>query len=344
MQEPVPPRSFYAERPGRWIADPSWPSPHVATRARPLPLRGSIRGLQATGSEAGVWCGDGGPSDAPEDQRPDDGASLCWDSEPLPERLELLGHAAAVLELEADQPAALVAVRLCDVAPDGASTLVARGVLNLTHREGHDRAVPLTPGERYAVRVPMQSTAYAVPAGHVLRLAVSPTYWPWLWPSPAPVTLTLHGGTLELPVRDPAAPDAEARAPADPRPGLEQETLLAGAGGRAMSRDLTTGAVVTTFDWRGGTHRARLTETGLAKGERNVARYAIVEGDPLSAEATMEVEVDLERGDWRPRIRVDARMTCDAERFLVTTTLDAYDGLTRVFARQYTHEIPRDGG
>jgi hypothetical protein len=190
----------------------------------------------------------------------------------------------------------------------------------------------------------MQSTAYAVPAGHVLRLAVSPTYWPWLWPSPAPVTLTLHGGTLELPVRDPAAPDAEARAPADPRPGLEQETLLAGAGGRAMSRDLTTGAVVTTFDWRGGTHRARLTETGLAKGERNVARYAIVEGDPLSAEATMEVEVDLERGDWRPRIRVDARMTCDAERFLVTTTLDAYDGLTRVFARQYTHEIPRDGG
>ena len=76
------------------------------------------------------------------------------------------------------------------VAPDGGSSLVARGVLNLTHREGHDRVVALVPGEPVTVRVPMQSTAYAVPAGHVLRLAVSPTYWPWAWPSPEPVTLT----------------------------------------------------------------------------------------------------------------------------------------------------------
>jgi hypothetical protein len=266
------------------------------------------------------------------------------DGEPLPGRIELLGHAAAVLELEADQPLALVAVRLCDVAPGGASTLVARGVLNLTHREGHERAVPLTPGERISVRVPMQSTAYAVPAGHSLRLAVSPTYWPWLWPSPLPVTLTVHGASLELPVRDPEAPDAPELGPPDPRPGLEEETLMAGAGGRTMSRDLTTGAVETAFDWRGGWHRTRLTESGLERGERNVARYRIVEGDPLSAEATSEVEVDILRGDWRPRIRVDTRMSCDAERFIVTTALDAYDGEVRVFARQYTHEVPRDGG
>jgi hypothetical protein len=119
---------------------------------------------------------------------------------------------------------------------------------------------------------------------------------------------------------------------------------MAGAGGRTMCRDLATGAVETTFDWRGGMQRTRLTASGTEMGERNVARYRIVEGDPLSAEATMEVEVDIARGDWRPRIRVDSRMSCDADRFIVTTALDAYDGATRIFARSYTHEIPRDGG
>ena len=37
-------------------------------------------------------------------------------------------------------------------------------------------------------------------------------------------------------------------------------------------------------------------------------------------------------------------MTCDRERFLVTTELDAYEGATRCFARRWTHEIARDGG
>ena len=46
-------------------------------------------------------------------------------------------------------------MRVCDVAPGGASTLVTRGVLNLTHRDGHEVPVPLVPGERYAVEIPL---------------------------------------------------------------------------------------------------------------------------------------------------------------------------------------------
>src|SRR5207245_66055 len=32
MQESVPPRPSYAVRPGRWVAEPSWPSPRLTTR------------------------------------------------------------------------------------------------------------------------------------------------------------------------------------------------------------------------------------------------------------------------------------------------------------------------
>ena len=202
------------------------------------------------------------PGRRPADQRPDDGASLCWDSEPLDERIELLGHAAAVLELESDRPLALVVARLCEVAPDGASTLIARGVLNLTHREGHDRVVPLVPGEPVTVRVPMQSTAYAVPAGHALRLAVSPTYWPWIWPSPEPVTLTVVSGgasRLELPVRSAVRAGRRAAAVRSARGGGRAPKTSTGGSGRSggpCTRDLATGAVDVEFPWIDHVHRS----------------------------------------------------------------------------------------
>ena len=36
-------------------------------------------------------------------------------------------------------------------------------------------------------------------------------------------------------------------------------------------------------------------------------------------------------------------MTCDAERFTVTTTLEAFEGDARVHAATHTHHFPRDG-
>ena len=42
-----------------------------------------------------------------------------------------------------------VCVRLCEVFPDGTSTLVTRALLNLTHRESDEHPAPLVPGERF---------------------------------------------------------------------------------------------------------------------------------------------------------------------------------------------------
>ena len=78
------------------------------------------------------------------------------------------------LELDSDRPVAQLAARLCDVAPDGTSLLVTRGVLNLTHRESHEEPSPLVPGERFQVSLQLDGIAQAIPAGHRLRLAVSP--------------------------------------------------------------------------------------------------------------------------------------------------------------------------
>ena len=61
--------------------------------------------------------------------------------------LTILGAPVVKLALEADQPQALVAVRLNDLRPDGSDLRVTYGVLNLTHRDGHEQPVPLEPGK-----------------------------------------------------------------------------------------------------------------------------------------------------------------------------------------------------
>ena len=222
MQEGVPPRPEYAERPGRWVAEESWPSPHIESRRLALNADGIAtepgagrdlvhRSPQRVGLYAGEWCPYGYAAEMPLDQRLEDGQSLCFDSPGLSAPLEILGAPAVELDLSVDRPNALIAARLSDVAPDGAATQVTYGLLNLTHRESHEYPEALEPGRRYRVRVQMNDIAHRFEAGRRLRVAISTTWWPRAWPSPEPVTLMLAAGssTLLLPVREPRESDAE---------------------------------------------------------------------------------------------------------------------------------------
>ena len=133
------------------------------------------------------------------------------------------------LELEVDQPTAFVSVRLCDVQPDGASTLVSFGLLNLTHDAAHETVTPLEPGRRYRVTVALNDIAHRFVAGNRVRVSVGTGLWPVVWPSPRPVTLTLHteGCRLVLPKRAPRAEDAELRAlPPPEHTAVQPVTIL----------------------------------------------------------------------------------------------------------------------
>jgi hypothetical protein len=355
MQEAVPPAGSYSERLGRWVADPSWPSPAIEPLTHTIGAAAlndgttairSISSPQSTGVDGGVWCGDGSPADYGLDQRHEDGGSLCWDTDPLRERVEILGKGEAQLELSVDKPWALVAVRVCDVAPDGASTLVARGLLNLSRREGHDRSVPMPPNQPVLVRVPLQATAYAVPPGHRIRLAVSNTYWPMAWPSPEPTTLSVHCGprsTLTLPRRNPSDLDGALRSFGPPETGtaLATETTRLRPSGRNLRRSLHDGTTEVEFDWHGSGVRILATNTEMT--EDNITTYRIVEGDPLSATVNCRVAVTLVRPGWNIEVRAESTMTCDAEQFVVTSALDAFEDGGRVHARTFTHRFPRDG-
>ena len=163
--------------------------PGIESAALPVTVRSGppaalVFGTEPSSVAAGDWCGFAIPGDLPVDQRIDDGGALVFDTAPLAERVEILGVPEVLLELAADRPQALIAARLIDVAPDGQATIISRGVLNLTHRDGHEAAQPLVEGARYRVAVRLHDTAYAVPPGHRIRLSLSTAYWPIVWPSP----------------------------------------------------------------------------------------------------------------------------------------------------------------
>jgi len=350
LQESVEPRPAYATRPGRWVAEETWPSPRVETRSHGLgahlngpPLPASIKGAQTAGADGGTWCPYGRVADFPPDQRAEDGLALSFTSEPLGERLEVLGFPEVVLTVASDRPRAFVAVRLCDVAPDGASTLVTRGILNLTHRESHEHPTLLEPGHPYDVRVRLNAIGHAFPVGHRLRVAVSPTYWPWIWPSPEAATLTISAGALELPVRPPRSGDDALAEFGRPKaaPPLAVEMLRPPVAWREVRRDVATGRLDQSWteDYGG---RRRLVRNGLEWETVGTEHLSIVEGDPLSASMRSTWSTGLGRGDWQVRVETVSTMSADAENFHLTNVLDAYEGATRVFGKAWSVEIPRD--
>ncbi|MGQ0604348.1 MAG: CocE/NonD family hydrolase [Anaerolineales bacterium] len=352
MQDSHPPATHHAEWPGRWVAEPEWPSPTISNRQWPLNQNGQrsksplqITGAQTHGLDSGAWCPFGVPGDMPSDQRMEDGLALCFDSEPLEAPQEVLGFPEVTLTLAVDKPNALVAVRLCDVDPSGASTRVSWGLLNLTHRESHEHPTPLEPGQRYSVTVRLNALGHRLAAGHCWRVAVSPTYWPQAWPSPEPVTLTIfpEGCSATLPVRAPRPEDDALRffEPPEIAPPLKRDTLRASRRSRHIQRDVVTG-VVEVVDHVEGGFRITANDNGLESETDDTTTYRIVEGDPLSASVTCEWMIRVGRGDWQTRVETKSVMTSDTTHFRVTNVLNAYEGNTRVFSKAWDFSVPRD--
>jgi putative CocE/NonD family hydrolase len=345
LQDSVRPRRFYDVRPGRWAAEAEWPSPRIERQIWELAFESprSVRAVQSTGTQSGVWCAEGQAGELPGDQRPDDALSVAFDFEQLSEPLEILGSPVVRLDLEADKPQALVAVRLSEVFADGSSTLVTRGVLNLAHRESHETPSALEPGAHYAVRVLLDVAGHSFAAGSRLRVAVSSAYWPWLWPSPEEVTLTLHSGSLEVPVRPARAEDGELPEFGEPEhsPRLEIEERDPGPAAHVLRRDLATGLVEKVFDWDlGGS--LRLIGAELETSDASHCVYSIVEGDPLSAKVEFRASSGMGRGDWGILSEVTSSMTSDRDTFHVQTRLDVIESGEHIFSRDWSFSIPRD--
>ncbi|WP_374372893.1 CocE/NonD family hydrolase [Tabrizicola sp.] len=355
MQDSVPPKTCYAERPGRWVGEESWPSARIEDwRLYPVgsglcdsPEPGEARVCSPlwVGAAAGEIGRYGAEADWPTDQREDDGGSLVWMTEPLAERVEILGAPRLRLRVASDKPLALVAVRLCDVAPDGASTRVTLGMLNLAHHRGHDRPQELTPGVPVEVLVELDDIAHAFPAGHRIGLSLSSVHWPIAWPSPelAMLTFDLDAAELVLPRRPLRAEDAALRA-FDPPELAPQSPVIdhPGAPGhpRRVTRDLLSGKI--TVDFPRWCYDHEFPDIGIRQASEGHARYEITEGDPLSAAMETRYRVVQTREDGVFTHDSQSRMTCDEKAFHIWAETVIRENGTEIARQEWREEVPRD--
>jgi hypothetical protein len=197
---------------------------------RPLASAAEVRGGRATdagdrlrvrgdvGVTGSIWCAADLPFGPPWDQRADETLSLVYDWAPLEEPLEVMGHPRLELRVSSSTPVAFVSAKLCDVFPDGTSALVTRGILNLTHRDSHERPEPLAPGGVVEAALELDATSWIWEAGHRIRLDLAGSDFPSSWPPPQAGTLTVDrmGSTLVLPLLEgPPVADPPAFAPGE---------------------------------------------------------------------------------------------------------------------------------
>ncbi|MFJ4929448.1 CocE/NonD family hydrolase [Streptomyces sp. NPDC088736] len=347
-----PPATAYPVLSGRWVGDTAWPSPLVTPVTHPL--RGApvlVRSPQHTGVDAGRFRPAGDDADLPPDQREEDARSACFEFE-VPGETWILGSPCVRLRLTLHAARGQVIARVCDVAPDGSSTLVTRGALIMSARNGRDQVTRRVPGTTEDVRLDLAAIGYAVPPGHRIRLALSSTYWPWIWPEPgseAGFTLDPSASSLELPVRaresdttitfaEPqhSVPLGVASAPTLDEPRPEQRVV------HDVAKDEWCLEAVPHH------HGTRVHPDGLAHTEEGLETYSVREADPLTARARSSWSVRLHRaeppGAWDARVEVRSEVTCEHDDFIASGELLCKDGDEVVFHRTWERRIPRTAG
>jgi predicted acyl esterase len=361
LQRRVAPAEFHPERPGRWISEPTWPSPRITHRELWLspahdgadddlsrqhgvlsrmpsePAMVSGTNSQTCGLRQGSWWGYAQPGQLPADQRLEEPAAFRFLTEPAGEALSIVGIPRLRLLVGADADRALVAVRLCDVAPDGSSLQLSRGVLNLCHRTGHGSPAAVGGGPM-AVEVVLDGVAHELPPGHRLELHIGTALWPLIWPSPTPVTLTLHLGpdcSLLLPVRSGDVVDAvhPFGQPETADPGAESLPASPPVHARTITEDTGTGTV-TLID-HADSGEIRFAETGDVLRSTATDTWIINRHDPLSARVVCHRTWSIRWTDHPQVCRAEAvaEMWCDGQAFHTTNTVTIHEGETELARR-----------
>jgi putative CocE/NonD family hydrolase len=342
---PVAGRTFTS---GTWRHEQSWPLDrggeatfHVGSGV--LSSAPQEEGADAivynptVGTAFGMFPG-GRPDVLPVDQRSEEAHSAVYTTAPLTEPVEILGYPTAILFVESTAAVATFVVRLCDVAPDGTSALITKGVLNATHRESHSDPTPIEPGRVYELPIQLEATSWVFRPGHAIRLSVANADFPNTWPSPEPATSHVHRGPVRpsrliLPTVGPLAQPL-------PTPTLEVHppTAVVGPlGSYRVTRDMVRARTEVAIDFESTVQ----LENGIVQVSERHGIASVDERDPARASMVGRQRTLYEWPNRTIEVRTRGQIESDAEAFSVAVQAEiTIDGL-RHFNRRWAKRVPR---
>ncbi|HCH31771.1 MAG TPA: peptidase S15 [Oceanospirillaceae bacterium] len=351
IQDGVPPKSAYDERPGIWVEANQWPM-QAATMDLCLNTSGQLVDTAAngqatvnspltTGAASGefcvIWCG----PDFATEQRQDDANSLCFDTQPFGAAVSILGGAVFKARVTSDQDCGQMIVRLCDVAPDGSSTRITYGVLNLAMREGLDDPQPVVAGQAMDVTIKLDDVGYELPRGHKLRLAISTAYFPLLWPTPqkANLSLDLSSAQLTIPLHDRCGLLKRDLGHGYVCPVNETAEIRPEKHTRSTQINAANGQHTTVIDDDFG--EFTFVEHNLTVGEVCHEQHSILPHDPHSATSLCQWRSRQARPGWEIEVSTSLKVTCDVDCFYLDASLEALENGQQVHAKQWQETVPR---
>ena len=350
VRDSYPPSLSLKEIPGQWRSFASWPATEVQPATwfltaqhglaqTPGPEAVHALGyVPSAGVEAGFWWGE-----LTVDQRPLDGVSLSYDSEPLAQDLAILGEPVARLVAAASAPLADWMVRLEDVAPDGAVTMVTGAALNGAQRDSMREAKALEVGKDYPLPIQLHFTSWVFPRGHRVRVAISNALWPMIWPTPYAMTTQLHlggdrGSQLNLPVLHSLGSPAAFAKPA-PAPRVE---------GIHSEGDTWPGGWTATRDFEHQSTRVRWagkSKTFLPWGEEDTTElitYDVADANPARSSMHGEAATAVKLSDRTLKWSVELDLTSDQRNFYYSFKRKLTQGSKVLRERTWTETVPRD--
>ncbi len=300
----------------------------------------TIKSAASTGLASGEFLPMGWGIDLPSEQRLDDAASVCFETEPLEVAIEVIGKPRLSLTLKSSKPAGFIVARLCNVAPDGSSTRIAIGAFELSTRGGTQNHTALDPNHTYSIEIEMGGVAHHFSKGERIRLALSNAYWPMLWPSNQDDALILlsDGAELVLPT-PPDVRDYHEFAKGDGHPSLPKSELTPPTFERELIRDMPSGRVA--YRITDVAPRIQFDDHQLQTWNATTRTYTIDEQEPEKAQMEIQRDIEVSRGDWCVTTSVEAMITSHSKYYRSDVTLTAKLNNEIVVRRHFKSEDER---
>ncbi|MBN1315840.1 MAG: CocE/NonD family hydrolase, partial [Anaerolineales bacterium] len=334
-------------------AETGWPPPDADEQVLFLGAGGCLlyeepreKGVDAftyhpgVGVMAGLWSG-GIPFGQPGDQRIDEAHSLVYTTTPLEENITIIGRPRIILQVSSSATVIGFCASLCDVAPDGTSHLVAKGMLNATRRHSLTDPEPLTPGAIYTLDFEIDATAWCFVRGHRIRLDIASADFPNVWPTPEPSTNRIYFGADLSRIYLPVVPPEGSASPPEFRPSRsvgEIQSQRTCVPRWEIKHDLLTDrrTVHISSQWE-----YRINDTTVIECE-SLIECQVLPSDPAQANARGRYTSRIVRPGWTVEGCSNLSIIGARSHLHITIDLVIHINGSPHFSRRWIQSVPRN--
>jgi hypothetical protein len=229
-------------------------------------------------------------------------------------------------------------VVVSEVAADGTSALVTKGILNATRRRSFREPEPVVPGEVMDLEIDLQATGWIFSRGNRIRITISNADFPEVWPTPNAgwsdlLVGTSHPSRIVLPV---VGSDGSGAAPSY-RPAPDVAPRSGGERTWEVTDDLLSGrrAVRIGWVWEPGAMRSftdRLTCGGVCRVDPS---------SPASASVSGGCTIEASFGTLDVVSRSQITVLGSVDQFDVTIELEVTANGRPHSRRRWSESVPR---